>query len=438
MKKLLLAAFLFISASTYSQIYRSLSGFEPTTNRPGYIYKDTVTVLPNVPLRYLTGYGTFGSLLDSIGGIGWGTSGTTAIGSNFLGTLNNQSLRFRTNNTQYAVLDSNGRFGIGIAQPLSILSVIANSIGVTQTTAKSALLQNQTAATVGNPQWSPSLIFSGQQWNSLTPASQDLSFKLEARPLSGANVQGTFNLSGSTNAGAYINLANWDLKTGLYTLNGQHLQLGSGGENGFASGFRLDGTTTNRYISFKGTSAVTIGQDNTTQNLTVRVATTSSGITQGTQAVDVDKTSGALLVGGTANDQSAILNISRTERGFLPPRLTTAQRDSINLTVSSVTIVNGGTGYTSNPALSFTNPTYPGVQAAAVVTTRVGNSITVVTVGASGSYTSTPTITVTGGGGTGAVLVPVMTQVLTRGLMIYNTTTDKMQVWNGTIWNDLF
>jgi hypothetical protein len=47
---------------------------------------------------------------------GWdinGTTGTTS-GTNFIGTTDNKSLSFRTNNLQRATLDSNGKFGIGI------------------------------------------------------------------------------------------------------------------------------------------------------------------------------------------------------------------------------------------------------------------------------------------------------------------------------------
>jgi hypothetical protein len=65
-------------------------------------------------------------LIVTIAIIGWpsaygqtwnttGNSGTTM--SNFLGTTDSKSLRFRTNNTQVAILDSIGKFGIGIAIP---------------------------------------------------------------------------------------------------------------------------------------------------------------------------------------------------------------------------------------------------------------------------------------------------------------------------------
>ncbi len=57
----------------------------------------------------------------------WRTNGNTGIGtSNFIGTANNSSLRFRTNNTQKAILDSLGNMGIGTAAPSEKLEVVGN------------------------------------------------------------------------------------------------------------------------------------------------------------------------------------------------------------------------------------------------------------------------------------------------------------------------
>jgi hypothetical protein len=62
---------------------------------------------------------------------GWGTSGNTVTSGTqagfFLGSTNNTSLRFRTNNLERAVIDSNGRFGIGTKFP-SVLFHLTNNI----------------------------------------------------------------------------------------------------------------------------------------------------------------------------------------------------------------------------------------------------------------------------------------------------------------------
>ncbi|MCD2425074.1 RagB/SusD family nutrient uptake outer membrane protein [Niabella pedocola] len=69
----------------------------------------------------------------------------------------------------------------------------------------------------------------------------------------------------------------------------------------------------------------------------------------------------------------------------------------------TLTITDGGTGYTANPTLQITGG--GGNYAAAVVATRTGNKITALTLSNPGyGYTSAPTVTVTGGNGTGAVI----------------------------------
>lgn len=71
-------------------------------------------------------------------------------------------------------------------------------------------------------------------------------------------------------------------------------------------------------------------------------------------------------------------------------------------TVGSITITNGGTGYTSPPTVVFSDGTATGT---AVLT---GTSVSSVTITNSGSYVNIPTMTFVGGGGNGAVGIVVM------------------------------
>jgi hypothetical protein len=48
----------------------------------------------------------------------WGLSGNTVGPSSFLGPINNEDIRFRTNNTQKATLTRDGRFGLGQSSPV--------------------------------------------------------------------------------------------------------------------------------------------------------------------------------------------------------------------------------------------------------------------------------------------------------------------------------
>lgn len=63
--------------------------------------------------------------LGYAGGTGWNLNGNngTNSGTNFLGTLDNVSLRFKTNNITRALIDSNGKFGINKITPDFLLDV---------------------------------------------------------------------------------------------------------------------------------------------------------------------------------------------------------------------------------------------------------------------------------------------------------------------------
>ncbi|HMT71518.1 MAG TPA: tail fiber domain-containing protein [Saprospiraceae bacterium] len=63
-------------------------------------------------------------------GFNWGLTGNsgTSATSNFLGTTDNRSLRFRTNNNQKMIVDSLGNVGIGIINPTIKLELDTNQI----------------------------------------------------------------------------------------------------------------------------------------------------------------------------------------------------------------------------------------------------------------------------------------------------------------------
>ena len=68
--------------------------------------------------------------------------------------------------------------------------------------------------------------------------------------------------------------------------------------------------------------------------------------------------------------------------------------------VSSITLTNGGSGYTSVPTVAFTGTNTTAATATTVLTATSVASITV-TAGGTG-FTSAPTVVFTGGGGSGA------------------------------------
>lgn len=92
------------------------AGILPTLN----LKVDSVTVSGDSLFYWVNGTG-YGYILPANSN-DWQLDGNTGA-DNFLGTTDNTSLRFRTNNTAVAVLDSNGRFGIGTNSPLYQLDV---------------------------------------------------------------------------------------------------------------------------------------------------------------------------------------------------------------------------------------------------------------------------------------------------------------------------
>ena len=86
--------------------------------------------------------------------------------------------------------------------------------------------------------------------------------------------------------------------------------------------------------------------------------------------------------------------------------------------VTSLTIADGGSGYTSAPTLTISAPDDPsGTQATATATTD-GDAIDAVTITEAGSgYTSAPTVTVTGGGGADGDITAAITET---GVLIKN------------------
>ena len=69
--------------------------------------------------------------------------------------------------------------------------------------------------------------------------------------------------------------------------------------------------------------------------------------------------------------------------------------DQLYKSVKSITITNGGSGYTSTPSVTITSPTGPNGEVASAFATLEGGVVTEIDIISSGSqYTSTPTITI--------------------------------------------
>ncbi len=88
----------------------------------------------------------------------------------------------------------------------------------------------------------------------------------------------------------------------------------------------------------------------------------------------------------------------------------------LGLQIATISVTEGGSGYTSDPTVVITTPTYQGLGpygspfvTATATAGRSGNAVNAVTVTNSGEfYTDTPLITFTGGAGSNAAATAVM------------------------------
>lgn len=148
------------------------------------------------------------------------------------------------------------------------------------------------------------------------------------------------------------------------------------------------------------------------------------------EAVDIiSNTKSNVAVAGTFSNSGINITQWKSERVLIGDKNKGIfSWDGTNLvsigSVGSIGIVNGGSGYTTTPAVVFSAPNQAGgiqAEAEAIITANAVSSI-VLTEGGTG-YTSPPTITITGGGGANANAV--------CSLVTFATGTVSVVVTNG-------
>jgi hypothetical protein len=100
-------------------------------------------------------------------------------------------------------------------------------------------------------------------------------------------------------------------------------------------------------------------------------------------------------------------------------------------TVNSITLTNGGSGYTSVPTVVFTGTNTTPVTATATIAPTSVASTTITTPGS--GYTSAPTVAFDGGGGTGAtgtvLLTPTSIEVFQYPLKVQDIQVSCIYWW---------
>ena len=86
--------------------------------------------------------------------------------------------------------------------------------------------------------------------------------------------------------------------------------------------------------------------------------------------------------------------------------------DELYESVESITVTNGGSGYTSTPTVTLEAPSGPSGETATAFATLDGDVISSITIISSGSqYTETPDVTISGGGGSSGAATAVMAPI---------------------------
>lgn len=216
---------------------------------------------------------------------GWGLTGNGGtVSTNFIGTTDAHSFRIKANNVLSMYIDSTTRYvGINTAVPVSNLTISTPGIGVVPNNANGITLSNTTAATSTLAQCSPGITFYSSNWD----------------PSAVASVPHTWTIrdSSTKNNGATSYLS-------IYNDGALQMQLRPG------------------YVDMLGSFLVV----NTIQSSSTLI-TVNAPLYGPTNSWAVSN--GIVVGGGTTLNSSAIFECLSTTKGFLPPRMTSAQWNAI-------------------------------------------------------------------------------------------------------------
>lgn len=282
----------------------------------------------------------------------------------YLGSKTNVSVPFRTNNIERMVIDSNGRVGIGIGLPLTLLNVVS-------TPTNSTYVNQLRLVNAGSGANTGTSLFMGyandgtsgaELQGGFGSASNEFNVKLGGTREFSLNTTGLL-IGGASLAGRGITILNNSSTSAsgiTFTVGGGTFIMASDA----ASTIKIGGSGLTKYFwagSFSGSSpanlflgaATTAPQD---QIVAVFKATNTSQAgdlsewqkSDGTVYSLIDSI-GRLGIKGTI-PASAVAAFTSTTQGFLPPRMTTTQMNAISSPATGLELFNttAGTNYVYN------------------------------------------------------------------------------------------
>ncbi len=324
---------------------------------------------------------------------------TAAIRADFPATDTNA---LKTNTPLSLISDTVQRNGLNSSLWLSTIGALinTNALGVTQHDSSGLQLVNNTAAAAGAQQVSPGIRQRGYGWKTnATAGSFAVDFQSDVLPVEGAAAPtGNWRLRAKVGAGAYAAVATFKsnglpISTETYGFTvatngiiradasniGFYFANNSNGYlNGTTAGWSLNYASTAKTATsgteYLGTSTYTISPASGSYthrwwmpNPTINQHASCTGITGGLyvnptltaayewRSVEWTNTThwglygsgtaknylnGNLLIKTTTDVSSSLLTMSSTTQGFLPPVMTTTQRDAISSPASGLQVHN--------------------------------------------------------------------------------------------------
>jgi hypothetical protein len=262
--------------------------------------------------KYLTTDGTNASW-GAIVVTGWTTTGNagTTVATNYIGTTDNVALSIRTNAIERVTIYTNDTYEFSKA----LTGVTGGPVTQPTRVAFGKSYGNSTPGSVNNLKW--------VMYGNATPASDDYGIGMTAGKMEFQTGSGSFNFYANHSSTSSLDITGSSLSTPYYL-------------------FFTGGTAKNLFYAYKGgTSSTNIGMgynssneigifSGFSHNILFAINQDGTSMTKANSAMWISGANNDVVIGTGTDDPSAKLNVASTTAGFLPPRMTTTQKNAIS------------------------------------------------------------------------------------------------------------